>query len=76
MPRRIKSNPPLQCGIAQKIFDGVMHELQAAEEISGPDHVDYIELMHAVAGEALGRAQNCHSIHMRQACDDLTRETS
>jgi pyruvate kinase len=76
MSRRIKANPPLECDVAQKIFDNTTHAMQAAEEISGPDYVDYIDLMHAIANEALKRAQNCHSTHMRQACIDLIRETS
>lgn len=41
--------------IKERIFDA----MQEADEIGGPEGLDYIDLMIAISKEALQRAQNC-----------------
>ena len=39
----------------QQVFGAVMEALQGAEEISGPDGQDYVDLMTEVADEVIRR---------------------
>lgn len=46
-------------------FDLVFDAMQKAEDIGGPESGDYINLMSAIATEALTRAANCAALDQR-----------
>lgn len=43
---------------AARIYAAVLEAMQAAEEIDGPEHIDYLHLMSAIKHEADDRAAN------------------
>ena len=43
----------------KSIKERILNAMQEADEMGGPEGLDYIDLMTAISKEALQRAQNC-----------------